>query len=220
MAEEYDTSGVLPSDDLESVKPGTNLAIVGPAMSGKNALAIELLTAGYDDGNGFMCITTRDSVARVVGTFERFVPSMDSQRIGVVDCSGSDRTTSTDVLTERAASPADLTGISIAMAKLHNQFQQRGITELRHALISVSTLLRYLDVNRVFKFLHIYTRRVDDTESFGVFTLDDDTHDPQVVNTISSQFDYVIRLRETDSGDTEFQIREMGRRPTAWQPLD
>jgi hypothetical protein len=52
-----------------------------------------------------------------------------------------------------------------------------------------------------------------------LYTLDNDTHDPQVVNTITGQFDGAIELRETDTGELEFRVRGFGRRPTPWDRL-
>jgi len=220
MSEAYDVSGVLPGELLDSVPAGTNLGVVGPSMTGKRELAIRLLSTGFEAGDGVLCITTKDDVSRILDSFERHVPSLDRSRIGVIDCSGSVNRQMFRAMTERVSSPSDLTGISIGMAKLSQQFERRGITDVRHGLISVSTLLRYLSPGRVFKFLHIYTRRVQDTNGFGVYTLDDDAHDPQVVNTITGQLDGVVRLRETDSADLEFQLRGFGRRPTGWTPLE
>jgi hypothetical protein len=86
-------------------------------------------------------------------------------------------------------------------------------------LVSISTLLQYLDSRTVFKFLHIYTRRIEATGGLGIYTLNDDTHSPQEVNTITSQFDGLLQPRETDAGEIECRLRGFGRRPTAWEPL-
>lgn len=219
MTEAYDISDVLSGDVRDSLPEGTNLAIVGPTMTGKRELALELLADGYQAGDGILCITT-DSPKTVYRDLERHVDSLNRDRVGIIDASGSDGQAFLDVTTESASSPGDLTGISIGTAKLFKQFERRGITDIRYGLVSVSTLLQYLDSRTVFKFLHIYTKRIDDTGGFGIYTLDDDSHDPQVVNTITGQFDGVIELRDTEAGDVEFRLRGFGRRPTAWQPLD
>jgi len=220
MTGSYDVSGVLPGETLTSVPAGTNLAIVGPSMTGKADLVIQLLTAGYEDGDGILCITTKRSISRLLDTVERQAPSLDRESIGVIDCMSSGDEGTDRPMTERVSSPADLTGISIGMTKLKKRFQERGISQVRYGLLSVSTLLQYLDVNRVFKFLHIYTRRVTDTSGFGVYTLDDDAHSPQAVNTITGQFDGLVTLRETDDGAIEFRVRGLERRPTRWMALE
>ncbi|GAB3684092.1 hypothetical protein GCM10028857_12630 [Salinarchaeum chitinilyticum] len=99
------------------------------------------------------------------------------------------------------------------------RFADRNIENVRHGLVSVSTLLQYLDVETVFKFLHIYTNRVQSSEGIAVFTLDDDSHDPQTVNTLTGEFDGVVQLRETDDGTVEYRVRGFGQSPSGWKPL-
>jgi KaiC/GvpD/RAD55 family RecA-like ATPase len=216
MSEMYDVSGVLPGGVLDELPAGTNVAIVGPSMSGKRELALQLLASGYASDEAVLCITT-DSAATVYADLERHVDSLDRDRVGIVDASGSEGQNAIDATIENVSSPSDLTGISVGTAKLFQQFEKRGITEIRYGLISISTLLQYLGGKKVFKFLHVYTKRVEETGALGIYTLDDDSHDPQVLNTISGQFDGVIQLRETDAGDLEFRVRGFGRRPTSWQ---
>lgn len=215
----YDVSGVLPPETIETLDPGTNVVVVGPSLSGKRALALELLAAGYEDGEGILCITTMRS-KHIYDDLKRYVPSLEERRIGVVDCSGSASRSAIQEMTESVPSPGDLTGISIGTAKLFKQFNRKGISDIRYGLISVSTLLQYIDINTVFKFLHIYTTRVSETDGLGIYTLNDDTHDPTTVNTIKSQFDVVITLRETATGDLECQVRGARSGSRSWHPID
>ena len=219
MTDGYDVSGVLPDEMLDEFSPGTNVAIVGPSMSGKRELALRLLATGYRTGDGILCITT-DSANQVFDNLEQHVESLDRKGIGVIDCSGGKTRTMLEAMTESVSSPSDLTGISIGTAKLFKQFHNRGISDVRYGLISISTLLQYLDSTKVFKFLHVYTNRVSQTDGLGIYTLNDDTHEPRVVNTIRGQFDGVIELRETESGDRECRVRGFGAKPTAWAPFE
>lgn len=218
MTEGYDISGVLPGDVRESLPAGTNVAIVGPAMTGKHELALELLATGYRAEDGILCITT-DSAKQIYADLERHIGSLVRDRVGIVDTSGSDGQELLDASTESVSSPGDLTGISIGTSKLFKRFNQQGITDIRHGLISASTLLQYLDSQTVFRFLHIYAKRITDTDGLGIYTLDNDSHEPQVVNKITGQFDGVIQLRETETDDLEFRLRGFNRRPTAWKQL-
>lgn len=219
MSEMYDIRGVLPEGVLDELSPGTNLAIVGPSMTGKRDLALQLLAAGYETGDGILCITT-DSAQTVCDDLERYVESLDRNRLGVVDTSGGDGQQLLDATIEGVSSPSDLTGISIGTSKLFSHFSSQGISDIRYGLISISTLLQYLDSRKVFKFLHIYTKRIGDTGGLGIYTLNNDSHDQRVINTIIGQFDGVIELRDTDDGDIEFRVRGLGQRPTSWAPLE
>jgi KaiC/GvpD/RAD55 family RecA-like ATPase len=214
VSDAYDVSGLLPDGVLDELPPGTNVAIVGPSMSGKRELALRLFATGYECGEGILCITT-DSAETIYTELERHVDSLDPDRIGIIDTSGSDGRSVVDATTEHVSSPSDLTGISVGTAKLFRQFESRGISDIRYGLISVSTLLQYMDSKKVFKFLYVYTKRIAETDGLGIYTLDDDSHEPQVVNTITGQFDGVIELRD-HGGDRQFRVRGFGRRPTDW----
>lgn len=220
MISEYDVGGALPDETIESLPAGTNVLISGPAMVGKREVAFRLLAAGHEGDDGVLCVTTGSPAGRLLDEFERYVPALDHDRIAVIDCSGSDsRRTLERIATERVSSPADLTGISIGTAKLLRRFDGQEIDGIRHGLVSVSTLLQYLDRSTVFKFLHIYTSRIEDTDGIGVFTLDTAAHDEQTVNTVTSEFDCVVELRETEAG-REARIRGLPGASRAWRAFD
>jgi len=215
--EDYDVSGVLPENALEELPAGTNVVVTGPSMSGKRRLATRFLAAGLDNGDGVLAVTTDGSLG--IDEFERYVEDLDRDRVEILDCSGNDGSSAASGASQRVSTPADLTGISIGMAKQLKTLPTQRLDGLRYGLVTVSTLLQFLDVQTVFKFLHVYTARVDDTDGLGVFTFTGEAHDAQARNTILGQFDAVIRLRETDAGDREVQVRGDGVAPTAWIPF-
>jgi KaiC/GvpD/RAD55 family RecA-like ATPase len=218
MSTPYSISGILPDGKLDELAPGTSVMISGPAMVGKRELAIRLLAAGHKEGDGILCVTTSNNSGRVLDDLENEIPTLDRSRVGIVDCSGRDhQQTIQEIATEQVSSPGDLTGISIGTAKLLQRFANQDISEVRHGLVSVSTLLQYLDLDTVFKFLHIYTSRISDTQGLGVFTVDNASHDPQTINTITSEFDCVFELRETDTGDREIRLRGHSDSSRTWQ---
>lgn len=219
MTDEYDVAGVLPDSALGALEPGTNVVIVGPSMSGKREVALELLAAGYEIDDGILCITT-ERASRLFEALERHLPTLDRRDVGVVDCSGRSTRSAIEAMTESVSSPGDLTGISIGTAKLYEQFADRGVSDIRYGLISISTLLQHLGYEKVFKFLYVYSNRIGETDGLGIYTLDDDTHDPTTVNTIRGQFDGAIELRLTDAGDRAVRVRGFGSKPTAWTPLE
>lgn len=219
MSSMYDISGILSDGTLDDIPPGTSLLLSGPAMSGKRELAIRILAAGHEEGDGVLCVTTSDTAATVVDELETQISTVDRERVGIIDCTGStSQKTIKEIATERVSSPGDLTGISIGTAKLLQRFSNQDVSEVRHGLVSVSTLLQYLDIDTVFKFLNIYTTRIRDTQGLGVFTVDNVAHDSQTINTITSEFDCMIELRDTDEGEREVRIRGLSGVPTKWQP--
>lgn len=218
MKETYDLSGVLPGGTLQQVSAGTNFVILGPSLTGKRELAYQLIATGYDSEEGILCVTT-DSAESVHSRLNQHIDSLNRDRVGIIDAAGGGEETAFDVPVENVSSPDDLTGISIGTAKLSEYFAQHGISDIRYGLISISTLLQYLPSQKVFQFLHVYAKRIGDTGGLGLFTLNTDTHDQQVVNTIRGQFDGAIELRESAAGELEVRTRGFGRRPTPWVAL-
>lgn len=215
----YDVTAVLPDDTIAELAPGSSLLIAGPAMSGKQDIALDLLAAGQPGKNGLLIVSTSESANSCIEKLEQRVPTIDRDRVGVVDCSGSSQQEAIrEVATQRVSSPGDLTGISIATAKLMEQLAHQDISGVRHGLVSVSTLLQYLELDTVFKFLHIYTRRINDTGGLGIFTVDNAAHDQQTISTITNEFDGVIELRESESGAREMRILGMADAARTWHP--
>lgn len=215
----YDITGILPDETISELSAGTNVLVTGPAMIGKRALAFRLLAAGHEAGEGILCVTTSDSAASLLDELEAEIPTLDRDRVAIVDCSGSDdRRAIEELATETVSSPGDLTGISIGTAKLLNRFSTDNVENIRHGLVSISTLIQYLDLNTVFKFLHIYTARIEDTNGLGIFTMDNVAHDSQTTNTITGEFDVVIQLRETDDGSRQIRVKGLSGTSRTWHP--
>ncbi|MFC6734369.1 DUF7504 family protein [Haladaptatus sp. GCM10025893] len=203
----FDITDVLPTTIYE-LAPGTSLLIAGPAMAGKQDLALDLLAAGLTQRDGVLIVSTSKSAEACLDELEQRVPTLERDQVGVVDCSRSSQQQAIrGVMTQRVASPGDLTGISIGTAKLMQRFTAQDISRMRHGLVSVSTLLQFLELDTVFKFLHIYTGRITDTRGLGIFTVDNASYNPQTINTIASEFDGVIELRDTDNRGREIRIQ-------------
>lgn len=221
MSATYDITGILPDGTIEALPAGANLLVTGPAMVGKRETALRLLAAGHESGEGILCVTTSDTAASLLKEFEHHIPDFDRERVAIVDCSGSDdRQTIEEIATEQVSSPSDLTGISIGTAKLIRLFSNDDVQNIRHGLVSVSTLIQYLDLNTVFKFLHIYTSRIEDTNGLGIFTLDNVSHDEQTTNTITSEFDYVLELRETPDNGREIRCKGFPGTSREWHAFE
>jgi len=71
---------------------------------------------------------------------------------------------------------------------------------------SLSTLLMYSDLQTVFRFLHVFTGRIQSVNGLGLFSIDSTSHDEQAMNTLKQLFDGVI----TVPGDEEPKIRLAG----------
>ena len=217
LVDAYELSDVVPVEGVGSVDPGTNVLVSGGPMLGTERLALELLAAGADDHA--IAVTPDTDSSRIRDDFESVAGRLDPLR--VVDCTGASGSGSFDDTDDvkYVTSPGDLTGIGMGVVKCTREIDESVEAGLRLGMLSLSTLLRYSDPDRVFNFLHTVTGRVSAADYLGIATLDPGAHDPQDVNTLSSQFDVVIELREADDVGREARVVGHHESPRTWQPL-
>jgi len=195
---------------LESeIEPGSNVLVSGPSMSGKRDLALDVLGEGTDDGDGAIFVTTKDGADRILELYERRTP-YQGKPVAVVDCvtrqQGVGEVREDDRI-KYASSPVDMTRIGIQLSEFLEAFyQERNIRQNRVALHSLSTLLMYSDLQTVFRFLHVFTGRIQSVDGLGVYVIDSSAHDDQTMNTIKQLFDGVVRLSE--DGDREVRLAD------------
>ena len=198
----YDLSPVLDA----TVDPGTNLLISGPPLTGKRTLALDILANGTKNGEGAIVVTTKDSANRVLEDYasrtsyeDKPVAVVDTvtRQQGVSDARESDRI-------KYASSPVDMTGIGIKLSEFLQAFGDRGIEENRVMVHSLSTLLMYSDLQTVFRFLHVFTGRIQSVNGLGLFSIDSTSHDEQAMNTLKQLFDGVITVPE--DGEPEIRL--------------
>lgn len=189
------------------VEPGTNILFTGPPLTGKRALCMDLLAEGVKNGEGAIAVTTKDSAARVLKDFESRTP-YEGKPVAVVDCVTKQQGVADireDSRIKYASSPVDMTGIGIQLSEFLQAFyQERNIKRNRVMLHSLSTLLMYSDLQTVFRFLHVFTGRIQSVEGLGLFCIDETAHDAQTLNTLKQLFDGVVRTEE--GGEPEIRL--------------
>ena len=209
----YDLADVDPDAEITA---GSNLLVAGPPMTGKRRLALDILAEGTTGGDGAIIVTTKDSAEKVLEDYATRVPDLESYPVGVVDCvtqqrGGSD--VEDDERIKYASSPVDMTGIGIKLSEFLEVFyEQRGIRQNRILLHSISTLLMYSNLQTVFRFLHVFTGRVQSADALGLYVIDSTAHDDQTMNTLRQLFDGVISV---DRGDDDRPVVTASGLPTA-----
>ncbi|MFC7203670.1 RAD55 family ATPase [Haloferax namakaokahaiae] len=188
------------------VEAGTNLLISGPPLTGKRSLALDILAEGTEAGEGVIIVTTKDGGERVLKDYAKRV-SYDDKPVAIVDCVTRQQGVGDvrdDDRIKYASSPVDMTGIGIKLSEVLQQYyQERGLTQNRVMLHSLSTLLMYADLQTVFRFLHVFTGRIQSVGGLGLFAIDSSAHDDRTMNTIKQLFDGII----TTSEDGEPSVR-------------
>ncbi len=198
----YDLSPAL---DVE-VDPGTNLLFAGPPLTGKRSLAMDVLAEGTRRGEAAIVVTTKDGAERVLDDYRDRV-EIEGRPVAVVDCvtrqQGVGEVRDDDRI-KYASSPVDMTGIGIKLSEFLELFyQDRGVEQTRVMLHSLSTLLMYSDLQTVFRFLHVFTGRIQSVDGLGLFCIDSTAHDDRTMNTLKQLFDGIV----TTSEDAEPTVR-------------
>jgi KaiC/GvpD/RAD55 family RecA-like ATPase len=187
-----------PPLDVE-VGEGTNLLVSGPALTGKKQLAFDVLAAGLENGEGAIVVSNTDGAKRV---FEGLGNRTDYENrpLAVVDCVTRQQGVSEardDRRVRYTSSPVDMTGVGIKFSELLQEFyEKQGITRNRVFLDSLSTLLMYSDLQTVFRFLHVFTGRIQSVDGLGLYAIDSTAHDDKTMNTLKQLFDGVIETQE------------------------
>ena len=188
-----------PHFDAATIDPGTSILISGPPLTGKRKLALDILAHGASDGEGTIIVTTRDSSDRVLTDYQSLLSNPYDADIGIVDCVTQHQGQSTtDTPTVKyASSPVDMTGIGIKTSEFVEEFySERDIRQNRIVLDSLSTLLVYSDLQTVFRFMHVFTSRIEDADALGVYLIESTAHDAETMNTMKQLFDGVVAVDE------------------------
>jgi len=198
----YDLDEVLPDAEIE---PGTNLLISGPPLTGKRRVAFRILARGTAGNEGVIVVSTKDGAEKVFDEYRKFADGIENSPVGVVDCvtkqqGAGDVEDSARV--KYASSPVDMTGIGIKLSEFLEEFYDgRGVQRNRILLHSISTLLMYSNLQTVFRFLHVFTGRVQSADALGLYVIDSTAHDDQTMNTLKQLFDGVIEVDEDEAGE-------------------
>lgn len=181
------------------VEPGTNLLLTGPPLTGKRSLALDLLAEGTEGGDAAIVVTTKDSADRILRDYAKRV-SYEGKPVAIVDCVTRQQGVSDvrdDDRIKYASSPVDMTGIGIKLSEFLEAFyRNQGIERNRIMVHSLSTLLMYADLQTVFRFLHVFTGRIQSVDGLGLFCIDSTAHDDQTMNTLKQLFDGIVETHE------------------------
>jgi KaiC/GvpD/RAD55 family RecA-like ATPase len=207
---------------IEPIEAGSTVFVAGPALSRAEDLALSLVADGGAAGDGMLFISTNNTSEKLLGSCQRLRPGFDAARTGVIDCSGQGLTPSKfDAEIKTISTQSDLTGIGMKFSALYEGLYMKADERVRTGLISLSSLLMYVDLRSLFRFVQTISGRIDSAGGLGVFSIDPTTHDEQTVNTLSQAADGRIEVREAEDGDAdgELRVRGLPNQPEGWQPF-
>jgi KaiC/GvpD/RAD55 family RecA-like ATPase len=208
----YSTPGIIPIDEFA---PGTSILIAGPPLTRKRDLMIRLLGGDAAD-EGSIMVTTKMGAGKLLELFREWNGDRPADRLHVVDCVTKERGIGSVRETETTAylsSPRDLTGLSIELSGLFQQYHRSG-KPMRFGVHSLSTFLMYHNLPRVYRMVHVLSGQLESADGLGVFVVDSPTE--RELEMLSQLIDGVIETRETDTG-CELRLRGLGGRAAGWQ---
>ncbi len=191
-------------------------------MNRKRALLHRLLagaTPDRDGARGF--VSTRLDAEDVVEEYRAVHPSIPEDHVAVVDCVTDQRSTGfgdeldSTPTREYAHDPGDLTGIGIGVSGFMRRYHEAGL-DFALGVHTLSTMLMYADVQRVYRFVHVLTRRTADANYRGAYVLDESAEDPGM---LAQPFDGMVAVRETETG-SEVRVRGVDAGPDEWTAMD
>ncbi len=190
------------------LSPGSSVLIAGPAMTGKRELFYRLLAAARGAGGATAVVTTRKSAGTIADEYRQRHPYLSDDMLAIVDCVSDERGLQMEDTTTRrfVVDAGDLTGIGIHTAEFLERFREAGsVQSVRVGLHTLSTMLMYVDVRRVFRFVHVFSQRIARADGVGVFVLDEPP-DSRQFNMLVQPMDGVVEVRH----DATRQVRVRG----------
>jgi KaiC/GvpD/RAD55 family RecA-like ATPase len=208
----YSTPDILPVSGLD---PGTSLLLSGPPLTRKRELMVRLL-GGDREREGTIMVSTKMSAGKLLATFREWNGDRPADRLHVVDCVTRERGLGNVRETETTtflSSPRDMTGLSIALSGLFQDFYRDDVP-VRFGTHSLSTFLMYHDLQRVYRMMHVLSGQIESMEGIGLFVVDSPTE--RELDLLSQLVDGVIETRETDEG-CDLRLRGLGGRGAGWR---
>lgn len=194
-------------DVLATEDSGRDVLVVGPALTGKQRIGLELLAGVFASGGLPFCITTSDPAPAIRERFAAYAPDEDVT-LAVVDCLAEMQGRDVDdEWTQTVSTPADLTGIGMALSEARRNLGDDAFDGGRLLLDSLTTTLMYADYEQVYRFLHDLTGQFGQLGGHTVATLDTDAVEDSQENSITGLFDVAVETRRTNTGPTEFRVR-------------
>jgi len=208
---------------IEPIEAGSTVLVAGPALSRAEDLVRSMVADGTETGDGMLFVSTNQSCEKLLDSCRRLQPSFDTDRAGVIDCTGQDLAESQfDLRVRSISTQSDLTGIGMRFSALYESLYADAVDgRVRTGLVSLSSLSMYVDMRALFRFVQTLSGRIDSADGLGLFSIDPTTHDTKTVNTISQVADGRIEVREPESSDADGEVRVRGLRdqPDGWQPF-
>jgi len=194
------TLGIKELDNaIGGIKKGSNVMLIGPHLSGKEAILHQILYHGaVENENAIITLTTGKSANHILEGFNEYNKTLPLSRIAIVDCvtrsSGFAEIDNENI--KFVGSPVDLTGIGVRISQFFEKFfERKNILNIQLHIDSISTILMYSNIQTVFKFLHVFTGRIKAIGGMGIYVIEKGMHEEQKIAILKHLFDGMIEIK-------------------------
>ncbi|MFB6267178.1 MAG: hypothetical protein ABEI31_05930 [Halodesulfurarchaeum sp.] len=207
--------GTTPSLDAslgDVVEPGDNVLLLAPSLSAESARACLALLTVTDPADEVLLSCTFHNPRTHVQHWNEQVDGLpaSARLVNVSEVSDEGRDLGVggleDVLDVTRTNP-DLTGMGIALNQAFEASEDHP-EQTVFCFSTVTALLQYADLERVFRFLDVLTQRARAADAVAHYHLDPAAHDEQTVATLTHLFDLVVEV--TPSGSVEIRGEPAG----------
>lgn len=192
--------GIKEIDDaIGTIKKGSNFLLIGPSMTGKEAILNQIISYGATEkDNAVMMVTTREPAIHILDYLKKRTPDLPLSNVGIVDCVSQmhDNNVVETQNIKIVNSPIDLTGIGVKISQFFEDFyMKKKIHNIQLHINSLSTIMMYSNLQTVFRFLNVYTGRIKAAEGLGIYVIDSGMHDEKSIATLQQLCDGLIEVK-------------------------
>jgi KaiC/GvpD/RAD55 family RecA-like ATPase len=213
------TLGVKELDNaIEGIRKGSNILLIGPPMSGKEAILYHIMYHGAAiNENAIITVSTRESGTQILERFRENKLTLPLSRIGIVDCITEKRVGAEDdnENIKIVSSPVDLTGIGVKISQFLDGFKKKNILKIQLHIDSLSAILMYSNIQTVFKFLHVFTGRIKIIGGMGIYVMEKGMHEKQKIAILKHLFDGMIEI-ESENDRNSIRVVGFSSKPTPY----
>jgi len=198
--------------DIAAIDPGRTVLVAGPALTNKRRLLLEVL-AGRAEGAAAV-VTNRKTAGRIRREFGEFT-DLGAWDFRVIDCVGRQRSAEREENVQYVSSAGDLTGIGMKLSGVMQEFyHDAGAGAAGIGLHSLSAMLMYADIRRVYQLVHVFTGRIASSGFVGAFAFDTVPGDTQALDRLTGLFDVLVEVREDPERALRVRGADVG--PRSW----
>jgi hypothetical protein len=194
------------------VAAASNILLLSPSLdSHDDEACLDLLTVTDPTEENVLSVTFTQSATDRIDLWDAHVDERPA-RAGIISVGEITRSASADITStqrpvgpltiETVSDPDDLTDLGITVNTFLSEWGDDD-NQTVACFHSLTPLLQDADLQRVFRFLHVLTGRLETSDAVAHYHMDPSAHDQQTISTLRPLFDAIVDLDE----DGEWNIQ-------------